>query len=146
MNDDDWDNGMFSENLYYRTLWRRKEFAGIHFEDVCRKFGGIVRRIDGTRLSDKFDIVMLDYTTATIAIIETKSCVREDDVKKLVEEKVKNFKTIFSYYRDFKIYTGLGAEEFDDKAIEEARKYGIGLLQQVGETVEYAADWEVKAY
>jgi len=89
---------------------------------------------------------MLNYTATTVAIIDTKCCVREDDVKKLVEEKVKNFKILFSYYKSFKIYTGLGAEEFDDGAVRKAREYGIGLLQQVGETVENAADWEVKAY
>jgi hypothetical protein len=35
---------------------------------------------------------------------------------------------------------------FEDDVVQKARKYGVGLLKRVGDTVEYAADWEVKAY
>jgi hypothetical protein len=137
-------NGMFAEDIYYRTLWRKKEFAGIHFNDVSNAFGGIKKLPDGTRLQDQFDIVMLNDASA--AIVEAKYRARKEDVTTLVEKKVNNFKILFPDYKDLKIYLGLAALAFEDDVIEEARKYGIGLLQQVGETVEYATDWEVKAY
>ncbi|GBU21260.1 hypothetical protein R80B4_01149 [Fibrobacteres bacterium R8-0-B4] len=137
-------NGMFAEDIYYRTLWRKKEFAGIHFDEVSNAFGGIKKLPDGKRLQDQFDIVMLNDVSA--AIVEAKYRARKEDVATLVEKKVSNFKILFPDYKDLKIYLGLAALAFEDGVIEEARKYGVGLLQQVGETVEYAADWEVKAY
>ena len=137
-------NGMFAEDIYYRTLWRKKEFAGIHFDDVSNSFGGIKKLPDGKRLQDQFDIVMLNDASA--AIVEAKYRARKEDVTTLVEKKVNNFKILFPDYKDLKIYLGLAALAFEDDVVEEARKYGVGLLQQVGETVEYAADWEVKAY
>jgi len=137
-------NGMFAEDIYYRTLWRKKEFAGIHFDDVSNSFGGIKKLPDGKRLQDQFDIVMLNDASA--AIVEAKYRARKEDVTTLVEKKVNNFKILFPDYKDLKIYLGLAALAFEDDVVEEARKYGVGLLQQVGETVEYTADWEVKAY
>jgi len=137
-------NGMFAEDIYYRTLWRKKEFAGIHFDDVSNAFGGVKKLPDGKRLQDQFDIVMLNDASA--AIVEAKYRARKEDVTTLVEKKVNNFKILFPDYKDLKIYLGLAALAFEDDVVEEARKYGVGLLQQVGETVEYAADWEVKAY
>jgi hypothetical protein len=137
-------NGMFAEDIYYRTLWRKKEFAGIHFDDVSNAFGGIKKLPDGKRLQDQFDIVMLNDASA--AIVEAKYRARKEDVTTLVEKKVNNFKILFPDFKDLKIYLGLAALAFEDDVVEEARKYGVGLLQQVGETVEYAADWEVKAY
>ena len=69
-----------------------------------------------------------------------------DYAETLAGRKLENFKILLPEYKGFKIYLGLAALAFEDDAVEEARKYGVGLLQQVGETVEYAADWEVKAY
>jgi hypothetical protein len=137
-------NGMFAEDIYYRTLWRKKEFAGIHFDDVTDKLRGIKKLPDGKRLQDQFDIVMLNDVAA--ALVEAKYRARKEDVATLVEKKVNNFKILFPDYKDLKIYLGLAALAFEDDVVAEARKYGVGLLQQVGETVEYAADWEVKAY
>jgi len=137
-------NGMFAEDVYYRALSRQKTFAGIHFDDVSDQFGGILKLPGGVRLQDQFDIVMLNDIAA--AIIESKYRAREDDVEKLVEKKAGNFKTLFPAYKDFKIYLGLGALAFEDKAVKKARECGVGLLKRVGDTIEYAADWEVKAY
>jgi len=137
-------NGMFAEDIYYRTLWRKKEFAGIHFDDVSNAFGGVKKLPGGKRLQDQFDIVMLNDASA--AIVEAKYRARKEDVATLVEKKVNNFKILFPDYKDLKIYLGLAALAFEDDVVAEARKYGVGLLQQVGETVEYATDWEVKAY
>jgi len=137
-------NGMFAEDVYYRALSRQKTFAGIHFDDVSDQFGGILKLPGGVRLQDQFDIVMLNDIAA--AIIESKYRAREDDVEKLVEKKAINFKTLFPAYKDFKIYLGLGALAFEDKAVKKARECGVGLLKRVGDTVEYVADWEVKTY
>jgi len=137
-------NGMFAEELFFNTLSEKKGFAGIHFDDVADDFKCMVKQPDGTRLKDQFDIVMLN--DVAVAIIEVKYRARKADVETLAGQKVKNFKILFPAYKDLNVYLGLGALAFEDDVVNEARKYGIGLLKQVGDTVEYAADWAVKAY
>jgi hypothetical protein len=39
----------------------------------------------------------------------------------------------------------LGSLVFEEKVVQEAKKYGIGLLKQCGNTIEYKTDW-VRAY
>jgi ATPase subunit of ABC transporter with duplicated ATPase domains len=137
-------NGMYAEELFFFSLLEKKEFAGIHFDDVDNNVGCIQKQFGGKRLQNQFDIVMKN--NVAIAIIEAKYRARKTDVDKLVQVKAESFKTLFPEYKDFKIYLGLAALTFESQAVEEARKYGVGLLKQVGDTVEYAADWEVKAY
>jgi hypothetical protein len=137
-------NGMFAEEFFFNTLSEKKEFAGIHFDEVEDDIGSTQKQPDGKRLKDQFDILMTN--AASVAVIEVKYRARKDDVETLAGRKLKNFKTLFPEYNGLKIYLGLAALAFEDDAVEEARKYGVGLLQQVGETVEYATDWEVKAY
>jgi len=137
-------NGMFAEELFFNTLSEKKEFAGIHFDDVDDDFGYTLKLPGGKRVKDLFDIVMLN--DVSVAIVEIKYRARKADVETLAGQKVENFKILFPVYKDLKIYLGLGALAFEDDVIAEARKYGIGLLKQVGDAVEYAADWEVKAY
>jgi len=135
---------MFAEELFFNTLSEKKEFAGVHFDDVRDDFGYLLKLPGGKRVEDQFDIVMLNDTS--VAIIETKYKARKADVETLAERKVKNFKILFPAYKDLNIYLGLGALAFDKDVIEKAREYGVGLLKQVGDTIEYATDWEVKAY
>jgi len=137
-------NGMFAEDVFFRSLWHQKEFAGIHFDDVSDQFGGMLKLPDGTRLRDQFDIVMTN--DVSVAIVETKYRAREKDVIELAETSVEHFKILFPYYKGYKIYLGIGALAFEDKAVEKARERGIGLIKQVEDAVEDVTDWEVKAY
>jgi len=137
-------NGLFAEEFFLNTLSEKKEFAGIHFDEVEDDFKGTKKQPDGKRVKDQFDIVMTN--AASVAVVEVKYRARKDDVETLAGRKLKNFKILFPEYNGFKIYLGLAALAFEEGVVEEARKYGVGLLQQVGETIEYATDWEVKAY
>jgi hypothetical protein len=137
-------NGMFAEDVYFRSLWRQKEFAGIHFDDVSDRMKSKTILPDGRKLEDEFDIVMTN--AASVALVEVKYRAREEDVKDLAETAAKNFRLLFPAYKDFKIYLGLGAMAFEKEAVAKAREYGIGLIKRVDDTIEYAADWEVKAY
>ena len=137
-------NGLFAEEFFLNTLSKKKEFAGIHFDEVEDDVGYRRKLPDGKRVKDQFDILMTN--AASVAVIEVKYRARKDDVETLAGRKLENFKILFPEYNGLKIYLGLAALAFEDDAVEEARKYGVGLLQQVGETVEYATDWEVKAY
>ncbi|MDR3000450.1 MAG: hypothetical protein LBU89_04210 [Fibromonadaceae bacterium] len=136
-------NGAFAENLFFHSLEKSKTFAGVHFDAVSNKFKLLKKMPDGTRLEDQFDIVMVNDDA--VAIIEVKYRARSEDPAEMVEKKVPNFRTLFSDYKDFKIYLGLGSFSFDEHTTKEAERLGIGLLQISGDTVEYKTDW-VRAY
>jgi hypothetical protein len=80
-----------------------------------------------------------------VALIEIKYKADTSDVKKMVSKKVSNFRTLFPYYKDYKVYLGLGSMSFNERVTTKAHELGIGLLKQVGETVE-AEPGYVKAY
>jgi len=137
-------NGMFAEDVFFRSLWHQKEFAGIHFDDVSDRMKYKLKLPDGKILEDEFDIVMTN--DASVAVVETKYRAREKDVTDMAETVVEHFKILFPHYKDYKIYLGLGALAFEDKVVEKARELGIGLIKQVEDAVEDVTAWEVKAY
>jgi hypothetical protein len=136
-------NGRFAEEYFYNSLEKKMEFAGVHFDSISNKFGGLRKMPNGNRLTDQFDILM--FNGDAIAIIEVKYKADSNYPKKMIEQKVPNFKTLFPEYANHKIYLGLGSLSFDDYVISKAKEYGIGLLKQVGETIEYETKW-VRAY
>ncbi|GBU25081.1 hypothetical protein R83H12_01720 [Fibrobacteria bacterium R8-3-H12] len=136
-------NGKFAEELFYDSLESSKTFAGVHFDAVSNVFGGTERMPDGTMLQDQFDIVMINDNA--VAIIEIKYKADRDYPKKMAKEKVNNFRVLFPKYSNYKIYLGLGSLVFEKRVVDEAKKHGIGLLKQKGNTIEYKTDW-VRAY
>jgi hypothetical protein len=136
-------NGEYAEDYFYSSLEKKMEFAGVHFDDISADFKLMRKAPDGRRIEDQFDIVMLNGEAA--AIIEIKYKARKGDPKQLVSQKVSNFRFLFPDYAKLKIYLGLAAFTFEEIAEKEAKELGIGLLRQVGETVEYETKW-VKAY
>jgi hypothetical protein len=136
-------NGAFAEDFFYNSLEKNMNFAGVHFDSINDDFGGEIKLSDGTIIKDQFDIVMRN--DKAIAIIEIKYKAESDYPKKMAEKKNKNFRLLFPYYAKYKIYLGLGSLSFNQRVIQEAKKYGIGLLKQRGETIEFKTDW-VKVY
>jgi len=136
-------NGEYAEEYFYNSLKKKMEFAGVHFDDISTDFKLLRKTPDGRRIEDQFDIVMLNGEAA--AIIEIKYKARKDDPMQIVNQKVSNFRFLFPDYAKLKIYLGLAAFTFEESAEKEAKKLGIGLLRQVGETVEYETNW-VRAY
>ena len=69
-----------------------------------------------------------------IGIIEVKYKAHENDLKKL-ERKMRNFKTLFPVYENYKLYGAIASFHFYDKAKEEALNQGFFVLQRSGEIV-----------
>jgi len=136
-------NGKFAEELFYDSLEASKTFAGVHFDAVSNVFGGTKKMPDGKMIQDQFDIVMLNEDA--VAIIEVKYKAEGDYPKEMANRKINNFRILFPDYADYKIYLGLGSLVFEKKVVQEAKKYGIGLLKQCGNIIEYKTDW-VRAY
>jgi len=116
------------------------------FQDILREklvFGGqkYDRMIANMECSDKkgvstveFDIVLINGKS--IAIIETKHRIHPKFVKKLVDERLPMFREFFPEFSKCKAYLGIAGFSFSKKTLEEARKYGIGIIRQVGESIE----------
>jgi len=98
---------------------------------------------DKTELRAQFDIVLLNGDS--IALIEAKYKADEEDVKELVEKKVPNFRFLYREFANYKLYLGIGSLVLKDRVVQEAKKLGIGLMEQHGDAVEYKTDW-VRAY
>jgi hypothetical protein len=119
------------------------EFAGVHFDGVDNKFKCSMKMPDGSIVRDQFDIVLVNDNA--VAVVEVKYSAKDSYPRKMVEQKVPNFRTLFPRYAGYKIYLGLGSMSFSDEVVREAKKLGVGLLKQVGEAIEYQTDW-VRAY
>jgi len=136
-------NGMFAEEYFFNSLENKLEFAGVSFDNISRDFNLMRKSKDGKRVRDQFDVVLLNGDA--VALIEIKYKGRKDDLSKMINQKITNFKYLFPQYAKHKIYLGLGGFSFEKNVAREAEKLGIGLLKQVGETIEYQTDW-VRAY
>jgi hypothetical protein len=140
-------NGLFAEEYFFNSLGKKMEFAGIHFNDISTGgdiFERKVKMPDGSIINDQFDIVMRNGSS--VAIIEIKYKAESSYVKTLATNKVTNFRILFPEYENFDIYLGLGSLSFSKSVINKAREYGVVLLKQVGNTIEYKTDWAAKAY
>jgi hypothetical protein len=131
-------NGEYAEAYFANAMEQKKEFGGLHFDEMAKN---LKAKAGGTQ--DEFDIVL--YNGEAVGIIEIKYKARPDDLEKMVNKKVPNFRTLFPYYKDYKVYLGLGSMSFQPQVQAKAHEMGIGLLKQVGETVE-AEPGCVKAY
>jgi hypothetical protein len=131
-------NGEYAEDYFANAMEKKKVFAGQYFDDFNKNVKG---KAGDTQ--DEFDIVL--YNGEAVALIEIKYKARPEDLKKMVTKKVSNFRTLFPYYKNHKVYLGLGSMSFNDRVSTKAHELGIGLLKQVGETVEVEPGY-VKAY
>ena len=91
----------------------------------------------------EFDIAL--FNGNTVAIIEAKNRIHPDFVKEIAEKKAAQFRKYFPLYKDYALYLGVAGFSFDDKVIEEAKKYGVGIIRQVGNAVEMD-DKNLKVY
>jgi len=133
-------NGEMAEEMIYNSFKRDKTFAGIKFDEIERN---IKLKFKKLNLEGEYDVVLQNGDT--LAIIETKYKVRKKDVSKLVDKKLDNFRKRFSIFNDYKILLGVCGMSFENEAIVETNKNGIGIIKVVGDKVEYQTK-NVKIY
>jgi hypothetical protein len=130
--------GHHAEQFFQDAFATSLAFGGEKYDymdpNVTRKKGD-----DGVEL----DILLLNGKS--VAIIEAKNRIHPADVKTLAEVKLAKFRTFFTEYQNHKVYLGLAGFSFSKTVIELAQKYGMGVVKQVGESIEVEAD-HLKAY
>jgi hypothetical protein len=91
----------------------------------------------------EFDIALVNGKS--IAIIEVKNRIHPNDVRKFAEERVEKFRIFFPEFKKHKAYLGIAGFSFSKVVLEEAKKYGMGLIKQVGKSIEIEAN-NLRAY
>ncbi|SJM90898.1 conserved hypothetical protein [Crenothrix polyspora] len=84
------------------------------------------------QIQEEYDLVMTNGDS--VGIIEVKYKTHENDLKKL-ERKMRNFKVLFPWFKDYKIYGALAAFHVNEVAKKEALERGFFVLQRSGEVV-----------
>jgi len=136
----DENQGNHAEQYFQNILRGKLTFAGQKYDKMianmeCSKSG--VSLIE-------FDIVLVNGKS--VAIIEVKNRIHPKFVKELAEERLPKFRELWPEYSKHKIYLGIAGFSFNQKVLEEAEKYGICLLRQVGDSIEIKTNNLLKSY
>jgi hypothetical protein len=132
-------NGDVADEFIYNVLEKDMTFGGVKFDDIDNK----KRKSKKLNLEGQFDVVLQNGNT--LAIIETKYKVRQEDVFELVDKKLSDYRKLYPEHSNYKIILGIGGMSFDDEAESEAIKQGIGIIKVVGEKVEFHTE-KLKIY
>ena len=131
-------HGESTEEYFYNSLFDNLRLGNIKFDEISKNLHGKV-----SRLEDEFDIAM--FNGKNVALIECKYKANENDVLKLIEKKVENFKLLFPFYANHSFYLGIASFSFYPKLEKLAKDNGVAILRQKGEVVEIEAD-NLKVY
>jgi len=132
-------NGLFAEEFVLNSLKKNMSFGGQKFDKLKER----VQVVDGLDTVTDIDALLLNGDT--VALLEVKYKIDKDDVKELISKKLNSFRKYFPSYKDHKFLLGIGAMCFENGAIREANKNGVGIIKVVGEKVEYFTD-KIKIY
>jgi len=130
--------GLSAEEYFQTALAKSLNFAGIQFDEM-------LSNTTKTRKSKscEFDILLVNHDA--VAIIEAKHRIHMTFPEEMVTKKAAEFRFFFPEYRDYKLYLGAAGFSVDKRAVDEARRLGVGLLKQDGDAVK-TVDIPLKAY
>ncbi|MFI3180288.1 MAG: hypothetical protein QX193_02365 [Methylococcales bacterium] len=120
--------GFIAEEFFVNSLLDDPHLGSIHFDDIAKnefKHRG--------KTQEEYDIVMTNGEA--VGIVEVKYKAHEKDVDKL-ERKMRNFKTLYPLYKDYKLYGAIASFNFYDEAKEAALNRGFFVLQRSGKVVQ----------
>ena len=119
--------GAVAEEFFVNSLLDDPHLGSIHFDDIAKndfKHRG--------KTQEEYDIVMTNGEA--VGIVEVKYKAHEKDIDKL-ERKMRNFKTLYPLYKDYKLYGAIASFNFYDEAKEAALNRGFCVLQRSGNVI-----------
>jgi hypothetical protein len=125
--------GHTAEEFFFYSLEENKKLGSILFDEIQMNVKAKVSKVQ-----DEFDIVL--YNGNTIGLVEIKHKVHPNDIENLATKKVDNFRILFPYYANYKIYLGIGGMSIPNNVAETAKKKGIALLRQKGQLTNIEAE------
>ena len=124
--------GYHVEQFFQNVFTDNKVFGGIKYNDIILNM-----KHDEEGEGVEFDIVLKNGRS--VALIEVKNRIRTSFVKKLAKERLSKFREYFPKYKNYDVYLGIAGFSIDKAVFEEAKKYGVGIIRQVGEGIEVDA-------
>jgi hypothetical protein len=121
--------GSHAEQYFQNAFAEQPIFGGIKYDEMipnvkhCDKRGEI-----------EFDILLENGDS--VALIEVKSRIHPKFVREFAEDRMEKFRKFFPQYAKYKAYLGIAGFSFGKKVLEEAKRYGIGIVRQSGKGVE----------
>lgn len=119
--------GDVAEEFFYNSLEYDPHLGSIRFDDISKN--EYKRR---GKTAEEYDIIMTNGET--IGIIEVKYKAHQNDLQKL-ERKMHNFKKLFPWFKDYKLYGAIASFHFHEDAKSEALQRGFFVLQRRGDLV-----------
>ena len=120
--------GDVAEEFFFNSLVDDAHLGAIHFDDIATN----MKKHRG-KIQEEYDLVMTNGDA--IGIVEVKYKVHENDLSKL-DRKMRNFKTLFPIYENYKLYGAIASFHINDDAKKEALERGFFVLQRKGEVVQ----------
>jgi len=130
--------GHHAEQFFQSVFEKKLEFGRIKYDEMIPNL-----TYKGKKYKIEFDIALVNGNS--VALIEVKNRIHPDFVKKLAEERVEKFREYFREFENYDVYLGIAGFSFCDEVLEQASRYGIGIVRQVGEGVEVQAN-NLKVY
>jgi hypothetical protein len=131
-------SGHHAEQYFQDILAETLTFGGIKYDEMIPNIAHKSKKGE-----IEFDIALVNGKS--IAIIEVKNRIHPNDVRKFAEERVEIFRRFFPEFKRHKAYLGIAGFSFSKAVLEEAKKYGMGLIKQVGKSIEIEAK-NLRAY
>ena len=119
--------GFVTEEFFFNSLVEDTHLGSIHFDDVSKN----EYKHRGTT-QEEYDIVMTNGNA--IGIVEVKYNAHEKDLDKL-ERKMRNFKTLFPWFKDYKLYGAIASFHIYEDAKKAALERGFFVLQRSGKVI-----------
>jgi len=127
--------GYHAEQFFQNVFTDNKVFGGIVYNDI----------ILNMKHSEEIEFDIFLRNGNSVALIEVKNRIHPNFVKKLAKERMSKFRKFFPEYNGYKVYLGIAGFSFSKPVLAEAKKYGVGIIRQVGNGVEIDATG-LKAY
>ena len=119
--------GDVAEEFFFNSLVKDTYLGSIHFDDVTMNM--LKHRGE---IQEEYDLVLTN--NEAVGIVEVKYKAHEKDLQKL-ERKMRNFKLLFPFFKDYKVYGALAAFHVNEAAKKQALEHGFFVLQRCGKVL-----------
>jgi len=130
--------GDSADEFFYRSLLDNAYLGDMHFDTIYRNLPSCKGK-----LQDEFDVVLVNENS--VAIVEIKQKAHPNLIDDMLNRKLPNFRTLFPYHQEQKLYGVIASMVSNDTLIEKAREAGLFFLTQRGQHVVLVNE-EVKAF
>jgi len=120
--------GLHAESFFQDALETSLRFGDLKFDDFKRNLAYSKRK------NCEIDFALVNGDS--LALIEIKNRIHPKFVEELATKKLTQFRKFQTTYANYRVYLGVAGFSFDPEVLVEAKKYGVGVIRQVGDAVQ----------